>query len=303
MGKGFVSFCVVHFVKSGCGDFASTNPPLSLFCLPSVEASVCPADYDRNRVVNTDDLQLAKSSWGPCNTSACPADGNFDGKVDLLDVVFGLDAAGPCPSSACVPLPSNITSYWPGNTGSEDRLGANVGVLLGNATITPDARFGAGAFNRSFVWVPLDSPGTRDWTIELWFKMYRLPERDESFELFKWGSARLTANFNSLLRFSTGSSGKSVTSEGSFQAFGSNTWYAVAVSRVGTTLSLYVDGYRLNAVSLLASDTIGLPNSVLTFGAEDVVVDDVALFASFGRSTLQIFGDYANKRQIENSYC
>ncbi len=181
-------------------------------------------------------------------------------------------------------------------------LGNSVGVLIGNSSITSDALLGSGAFRGANVWVPIDSPGLSDFTILMWIKFLTLPVRDSPVELFKWGTARLQASFNSLLTFTSGN-GRSMNSDGSGQQLGANTWYAIAITRVGTTLSLYVDGYRIASSGLALTDTIGLPSSALTFSAEGVITDDVALFKDTGKTTFEIFSDYAKKRQLKQSYC
>lgn len=297
------SFATKWFdIASGCGDFPSLNPPLSLFCLVPAEIARCPADYDRNNVVNSGDLALAKGLWGACNTSSCPADGNLDGKVDLSDIVFSLDSAGPCPGRPCVTRPASLVSYWTGDVDASDKLGANLGVLLNNATITNDALFGGGAFTGANVWVPIDSPGTRDFTIQMWFKLLQLPARGETFVLLQWGSATLITGERSLLIFSTGA-GKTLNADGSGLALGANTWYALAVSRIGSSLSMHVDGFRIAFTTLQPSDQVGLPSTVLTFSTANVVTDDVALFLGSGRTTSQIFEDYAGMIQLQQSYC
>jgi hypothetical protein len=289
------------FVKSGCGDFPHTNPPLSLYCLPALNEKSCPGDYDHNGIVNSNDIQVAKNAWGVCNES-CPADGNGDVIVDLFDVALALDVFGPCPNATCVKRPSSLTSWWPGDVDSHDVLAVNNGVLLGNATITGDSLFGGGAFNGSYVWVPMDSAGLADFAVSMWVKFLLVPDRVNARTLFNWGTANLVAE-DGLLTFSTGD-GKSLSSGGSGLQLGANTWYAISVvRRNGTSLELYTNGYLINSLELSKFDNVGLPSSFLRFSADDVITDDFALFAGTGRSSFEIFVEYAQKKQLQTSYC
>ena len=57
----------------------------------------CPADLNRDGVVNGADLGLMLGAWGPCPSSPCAADLNLDGQVNGADLGLMLGAWGNCP--------------------------------------------------------------------------------------------------------------------------------------------------------------------------------------------------------------
>jgi plastocyanin len=100
-------------------DLTSSNPVVEwevpdeigvvpYFCMPhcsfemigeiTIEAGdPCPGDIDGCGSVDTNDLLLVLSQWGPCK-KACPADVNDSGEVDTEDLLIVLAGWGPCPS-------------------------------------------------------------------------------------------------------------------------------------------------------------------------------------------------------------
>ena len=73
----------------------STAPKMYVFAPPATDACTCPADIDRNHVVDGADLGALLSAWGPAAPGA-PADLDFNGSVDGADLGALLSGWGAC---------------------------------------------------------------------------------------------------------------------------------------------------------------------------------------------------------------
>ncbi|UCD75040.1 MAG: hypothetical protein JSV91_14795, partial [Phycisphaerales bacterium] len=74
---------------------AQGNPNVSILLNRLIQLPPCPADVNRDRVVNTADILAILDAWGLCD--GCLEDIDDDGKVNIDDVFAVLGAWGPCP--------------------------------------------------------------------------------------------------------------------------------------------------------------------------------------------------------------
>lgn len=91
-GKGRGLFVAGEF--SVADDVASRNIAKWKVCLTAVQ---CPADFNADQVVDSNDLLILLQNWGPCGGGSCPGDLNNDAAVDMNDWNLFMAAWGPCP--------------------------------------------------------------------------------------------------------------------------------------------------------------------------------------------------------------
>ncbi len=174
----------------------------------------------------------------------------FDRALTPTEVQSIYDAfyQGKCP---CVDAPANMIAWWAGNDNAADIQGAHDATLDG-------AGFGPGEVNHAFsfngtsdkVNIPASNDwnfGTGDFTVDFWEQssdssdvMYALSfEPDPTFN-----GQNLDFDFNDshgLWVFWNGGGGNNIQ-VGSSGAYTDGQWHHFALTRVGTTLTLYVDG-------------------------------------------------------------
>ncbi len=174
----------------------------------------------------------------------------FDRALSQQEVQGIYDAfyAGKCP---CVEAPGGMIAWWAGNDSAADIQGAHDATLNG-------AGFGPGEANHAFTFngtsddviLPASNDwnfGTGDFTVDFWEQssdaadiMYAL-----SFEPNNDFTGRnLDFDFNDshgIWVFWNGGGGNNIQ-VGSVGAYTDGNWHHFALTRVGTTFTLYVDG-------------------------------------------------------------
>jgi len=97
----------------------------------------CPADLDGDFGVNSGDLIILLSAWGPCGSGPCPADLNDDGEVNSADLLELLNAWGACysmdTSHPCTAVQSKRYEILPPQSIADcmSRYGGNTAELIG----------------------------------------------------------------------------------------------------------------------------------------------------------------------------
>ncbi|OLE97371.1 MAG: hypothetical protein AUG75_09120, partial [Cyanobacteria bacterium 13_1_20CM_4_61_6] len=162
--------------------------------------------------------------------------------------IFDAGSRGKCP---CVPPPTDMIAWWPGDDNPKDIQGGH------DATLN-DATFGPGEVSDAFNFDGTDDsvsiPASNDWnfgtgefTFDFWAisnstdRMHALSfEPDPTF-----ATNNLDFNFNDagigLFLFWNGGGGNAIT-VGSTGDYTNGQWHHFALTRSGSTFTLYIDG-------------------------------------------------------------
>lgn len=292
------SGCLCQFAQSwfnvanGCGNLPNQFTPLSLYCVsPNAANGTCVGDVNADGVVSLEDTSFALADWGRCPlTGPCPSDASGDREVDLIDVTLINDNWNCTRPNDCLRWPGLVALF----SDSTDGL-----ALTNNATLVQSPRyFGLAAFQgASFISTEtITTLINVDFSINFWFRPLRVFTIFESIPLIDWGLARVSFG-GDYVTFSTQSLSLMSTTVTPILV---DNWYSVTVSRLGPSLSIYLNGYRVGHIAS-TSENIQLVNPA-RFGADNVVMDDVALFST-GRTHYQVFEDYASRSYLRAPFC
>ena len=218
---------------------------------------------------------------GPDSFTYKANDGLLDSNVATVNIT--VNAVNDAPA-ACVPPPADLVSWWPADGDPTDIAGGRDGTLVGGAGFAPGQVAEAFSFSGGgYVSVP-DDPvwtlGTNAFTIDLWVRFNSLSGRDPfiahdegGFSLKKW-------------IFWYDAFGHRGPSLGPLDpvVYSWNPvvgrWYHVAVTRSGSTYTLYIDGVAV--ISEADARSIPDPNAPLTIGRAEALflnglVDEVEI--------------------------
>ena len=240
--------------------------------------------------VEISDIPLGKHSV------TIEAQGNASGQDDLHIDAIAVRTQG------CTQPPAGMTGWWPGDGNANDIIGSNSGVLQGNVTYAQGKVADAFSFNgQGYVSVPdndLWTLGSDPFTVDLWVKFNSLSGRDPFVAHDENGGY-----YNKWIFWYdayAASYGHSKGCNGPALAFHINgpgvggtdpicapwlpetgRWYQVAVTRSGSTYSLYIDGVLVKTAT--DSNSIPNPNFPLTIGRAEAYllngqIDELEIF-------------------------
>jgi hypothetical protein len=150
-----------------------------------------------------------------------------------------------------VAVPSGVVSWWTANNTAADSVGPNNGTLNGGVT------YGQGEVGSAFNFNTTDyvsanttglPTGNSDRTLEMWVKANSFPSSGESYfaGYGNFGSTDQTYHLGTTgsqlfwSQWGTGIGGPSLTP---------NVWYHVAVTNVGDSATLYLNGVAMTAAA------------------------------------------------------
>lgn len=216
-----------------------------------------------------------------------------------------LSVAYPPPPS-CYPIPTGMVAWWPGDGHPLDWIGTNHGVLQQTASYAQGKVGQAFALNGStdFVEVPNSSLwafGTSDFTIELW-AYFSAFGGDRAFVGNDNGGGQQNKWIfwlnDSQLRFYQLTANTSADNVGTANfAPITNQWYHLAVTRVGSTFTFYINGAGVST----NSSTMSVPATTapLTIGASEGamffcgLLDEIRIYKR-GLSASEVLGIYTS---------
>jgi hypothetical protein len=153
---------------------------------------------------------------------------------------------------AAVALPSNAVSWWTANNTAADSVGSNNGTLNGGVT------YGQGEVGSAFSFNTTDyvsanttglPTGSSDRTLEMWVKANSFPSSGEAYfaGYGNFGTTNQTYHLGTTgsqlfwSQWGTGIGGPSLTP---------NVWYHVAVTNVGDSATLYLNGVAVGTATV-----------------------------------------------------
>jgi len=293
---GLTSGCRCEFVQNwfnvadGCGDLPGF-PPVSIYCAASPSNVTtplpCVGDFNGDSQTNLNDMELALSAWGAPYT--------------LSDVVTVVDdwQCQVLPVVSCFAPTVAPAEYWTFNVdGSNQVRGRPSLTLSGNATIvqTP-AFFGAGSLLGVEALTSIVGVGTGDFSVELWISPVVPLSIQSKVKVFQWIDFSISIG-GDLVFYDFGSTTISSLG-GPPTVFRPNQWYSIAVTRQGTMVRIYYNGYQV--ASGQVTPAASLPGFV-RMGAATVAVDDVSLYR-LARSQHEIFTSHTERRFSRAEYC
>ena len=155
-------------------------------------------------------------------------------------------------SASCLPLPSDAAHWWRAEGNAQDSIGLNHGALEGG-TLYETGKVGQGfSFDGvdDLVAIPADGfpTGASDRTLEAWVKIDALVAQEAYFAGYGLFGA-MGASYNIGASF-----GRLYFSSWGPDLFGPQValgqWHHVAVTNVGSLVTLYLDGVPVNSASL-----------------------------------------------------
>ena len=225
---------------------------------------------------------------------------------------YRADAHAP----TCIFPPMGLTGWWPGDGNAEDIIAHRTGSFMGEATTGPglvDKAFSLHGIN-DYIEVPDDPAlnfGTGDFTVDLWVNFNDLSGEQVIIE--KWIQEEeqehpysqgwtLTKVDNQAVYFvmDDGSGGEWLV--GGQLDIQPHTWYLIAVTRQGATVTLYLDGIPIYSADF---DSLNLDAPIsLKFGRREGFqgfylngrIDEVQIYNGTALSQDQIFELYSGGR-------
>ena len=208
-----------------------------------------------------DDFWLGRGRYGGQAT--------IDGGIDEFQVFnraltaqevsdeYNAGSAGKCKEAQCVIPPSNLVSWWPGDSDPSDFVGSNDGTLVGNAQAGVAGQVdGAFSFdgNGDYVEIP-DSPSLSNFpngiTISAWINPSSLPNNFPAIvgKTDSYASSRLHLMLHSTIPGSLhwGIGNVFGSTPGGVVTF--NQWNYVTLSYDKSTVRIYVDGVLVQSQS------------------------------------------------------
>jgi streptogramin lyase len=199
-------------------------------------------------------------------------------------------------------LPGGAVSSWSGDNTTQDRIGGNNGTLQGGAS------YGPGEVNQAFSFsgtgdyfqAPTNGlpTGSSDRTMELWVKVYAFVTTEAMFASYgTFGSSGQA--------YGLGTSGSTLFfSDWGTSIFGpslqTGVWYHVAVTNVGNTATLYLDGVAVASGTLPINTGVGtdiymgsIPGTVGQIRRLDGLTDELTVY-NRALSATEIQGIYLN---------
>ena len=182
--------------------------------------------------------------------------GNHAEKIAaLLAVLLAVPVDHLLAQNGCTPPPSGLVAWWQGESNAVDIVGGNDGVLESGVAFDAGKVGQAFVFNGTNQWVEIpDSPAldpTNALTLEAWVYVSGYPNTDLATIITKFSPTDSTQNQYQLETHYAGGrlnfrplvnlpSGYGLVDGKTTIQF--NTWYHVAMTYDGATLSLYVNG-------------------------------------------------------------
>lgn len=193
------------------------------------------------------------------------------------------------PLPSCTIAPSGLVSWWRGEGNGWDQAGGNNGIIGG------DTAFGVGEVNQGFVFdglgggVLIGNPSNlqlQDFTIEAWVKLAQgVPSRSPNLfgYIFGYDSGGYGLYLDNLGRPTLTKAGFSNVSVPPGAAITDTNFHHVAVAKVGTSVTFYIDGVVYSAPAydpgfiFSTSATIGALGSSLQEGFWGTI-DELAIY-------------------------
>ncbi len=239
---------------------------------------------------------------------------NFVGLIDEVEVfnralsgaeilsIYNAGCTGKCHS--CTPPPANMIGWWPGDGNTKDIQGGNNGLLENGATFATGEVGQAFSLNGSnqYVTIP-DSPALRPANVSVdgWFNfssnsgvivLFAKPVGtglQDSYQVFLNGG---------VLSAGIGDSTSSDLATSSFTPT-PGTWYHIALTYDGSTLTLYVNDEVV--ASAATSRTIGYDGHAFLIGA-DSNNEQVSFFFPGLIDEVEIFDRALSADEIQSIY-
>ena len=197
----------------------------------------------------------------------------------------------------CVAPPSNLVSWWTGDTDATDRRSGNNGALMNDALAGVPGRVdGAFRFDGTgdFVFVP-DSPslnfGTGNFTIELWFKTSSPHDFSQNIVDKEVGGRGFVILFHgNIIRTFMGDNSEMFDTYSS-TGVDDDQWHHLAMVRISNVVNIYIDGVLEGVNSSLlpldvssssnfhiGSQFIGPPSAIEFYRFFKGLIDEVSIY-------------------------
>lgn len=207
----------------------------------------------------------------------------------------------PVEAADCVLQPPGLINFWPAENSARDRVGTSHGTLQNGATFADGLVGRAFSFDGvdDYVSVPDSAArnfGTGDFAIEFWCRSSTGDRRMQPVSLDpNYGVSNLDFDFNDpdtvigrgkvgLWVFWNGGGAKNLTA-GATGAYTDGNWHHFALTRTGTTLTLYVDGAVADstitgeAIDASTGAAIGAATSGMAYSQPwQGLVDEVSIY-------------------------
>jgi hypothetical protein len=268
------------------GTFNSTDGTMQLYINGAPDTSLSTA-------------QRLSANANPVKVGGFGSDGSpFSGRIDEVGIfnpalsaseiatIYNADSSGMCRPSV-VP-PSGLVSWWQGENDATDYIGVNNGTLKNGASFAQGKVGQAFSFNgtNQYVEVPnstLWNFGSNDFSINFWVNFdgadsFFLGHDNGGYVQNKWifylSGGKLSFHIN----------GPYSVEIGQFPyTFAPGQWYLLAVTRSGSTYTIYVNGAPLGT----ATDNRAIPDATapLTIGQSEGIkfvnglMDEIGIFS------------------------
>lgn len=244
-------------------------------------------------------------------------EGFLNGSVDEVEVfdraltddeviaIYHAGSAGKC--RPCISAPSGMIDWWPGDGNANDIQGGHGATLQNGATFASGEVAGAFSFDGTddFVSLPASSDwnfGTGDFTFDFWARgngTSRMQALSFDPDL---GTRNLDFDFNDTFGLwvywnSGGSNSIQVGAPGDYT---DGKWHHYALTRSGTTLTLYIDGASKGNTTF--SDPIDLSGGNNNYFGAGINTGSPGYFWNGGIDEVEIFNRALSASEIATIY-
>ena len=214
-----------------------------------------------------------------------------------LQGIFNAGSAGKCKTQQqqCTPPPPQMIGWWPGDGNYTD-------IILGhNGTPAGGAAFAEGKVAQAFSFIGQDDYvtlpsipemnfGTGDFTFDFWERSSNSNSRMNALTFLpSYPDSNLVFDFNDPddpyqgIWVYWNSNGGNAIKAGFPGQYTNGQWYHIALSRVGSILTLYIDGVPVGSAEYSGTINLASPNSFIGggpsgFGNWNGEIDEIEIF-------------------------